>query len=351
MTSDGFESLLALCDDVPGPGREDMQSRWVSGRFPIDGGLGFVSRAGLARCHGETGLAPFLNSPDAEIVELLDGLGAGAFVRRRRWAISAGDVVAPSPMRDLARSEYLEVLARLRLVPAFMAISDPVPYSSRGFAVSEIADEAIVDLESFSLLGSARASLRHSCSAALRAGLTVEPYLRWMDGQLAEISREWLRTKRGGELGFTLSRHRDVADQLADGSAEIWVVVDSRRRVQAWCTWRSYRNGQARVLDVMRRRPAGPNPSMDYLISSCLEYYRDVGVVQASLASVPRDHGPLADRIYPSRSLRAYKEKFVPRWEPRWLAVPRRVQRPGALVAICGAYCPGGLGRAFSRNV
>jgi phosphatidylglycerol lysyltransferase len=104
------------------------------------------------------------------------------------------------------------------------------------------------------------------------------------------------------------------------------------------------------VIDIMRRRLSAPNPAMDLLIASSLERYRDLGLALASLASVPRSHGQAAERAYPTKSLRAYKQKFAPRWEPRWLAVPRARQRPLALLAICGAYCPGGLGRALLRN-
>ncbi len=164
------------------------------------------------------------------------------------------------------------------------------------------------------------------------------------------MSAAWLSTKRGGELGFTLSRYDDVAGQLAAGVTDLWVVLDEAYTVQAWCTWRHYLNGDARVLDIMRRRPHAPNPTMDFLICTSLEHYRDSGVTWASLASVPREHGSAAERIYPARSLRAYKQKFDPRWEPRWLAIAAAWQRPFALAAICGAYCPGGMRRALLRN-
>jgi phosphatidylglycerol lysyltransferase len=216
--------------------------------------------------------------------------------------------------------------------------------------ISPVADEAIIDLPSFSLGGSRRANLRHSTTSARRAGLRVVPHEPCHDEQITEISDEWLRTKRGGELGFTLSRHDDVSSQLANRTADLWVIVDRDGRVQAWCTWRPYLDGQARVLDVMRRRTTAPNPAMDCLLATVLERYRDAGLAQASLASVPRDQGELAERVYPSRSLRSYKQKFAPRWEPRWLAVPSARHRLFVLAAVATAYCPGGLRRAITRN-
>lgn len=306
--------------------------------------------ARLAARFGRTGLAPFLAAPDLEVVDVLAGRGAAGYVPRRRWAITPGDVVAPEPLAEEALSEYLDVLGQRKLRPAFVAAGDPGPYRRRGFAVTVIADEAVVDLATFDLSRKNRAKVRHAVSSARRFGLTVVPYASWQDEQLAEVSRAWLSTKRGGEFGFTLSRHENVAAQLRDGVTDLWSVLDSSGNVQAWCTWRHYLDGQARVLDVMRRRPGAPNPSMDFLIASSLAHYRDAGVREASLASVPRERGAAAERIYPCRSLRAYKQKFDPKWQPRWLAVPSAWRRPLALAAICGAYCPGGLRRAVVRN-
>jgi phosphatidylglycerol lysyltransferase len=308
------------------------------------------AHAQLAARFGRTGVAPFIAAPEVEVIDLVDGYGAAGYARRRRWAVTPGDVVAPAAMTESALSEYVAEVRRRGLRPAFMAISDPEPYLRRGFAVNEIADEAVIDLPSFGLGGSARANVRHAVTSARRAGLLVLPYAPWQDGQLAAISREWLSTKRGGELGFTLSRHDDVAAQLADGATDLWCAVDPTGQIQAWCTWRHYLGGQGRVIDVMRRRPHAPNPAMDFLLATTLEHYRDAGLDRASLASVPRDHGAAADRVYPTRSLRSYKQKFAPRWEPRWLAVPHAWQRSLAMLAICGAYCPGGVRRAVLRN-
>ena len=308
------------------------------------------ARARLAARLGQTGVAPFVTARGVEVVDLLGGDALGAYARRGRWAVTVGDVIAPAMMIDFAVGEYLAQLAERRLRPVFVAVTDDGLFARRRFDVTEIADEAIIDLPAFSLAGSRRANIRHAVTSARRNGLAVLPYQPWQDEQLAEVSREWLSTKRGGELGFTLSRHGEVAAQVADGVTDLWCVADARGRIQAWCTWRHYLGGNARVIDVMRRRPSAPNPAMDFLIATTLELYRDAGLVQASLASVPRAHGRLAERVYPTRSLRAYKEKFAPRWEPRWLAVPRAWQRPFALAAVGGAYCPEGVVRAVRQN-
>lgn len=304
----------------------------------------------LAAKFGANGVAPFVANPRLTEVMLLGGHGVSGFRRVRRWAVTPGDVVAPNDLADAALSEYLTVLATQRFRPLFLAVSDPDPYRQRGMHVVETADEAILDLPSFSLAGSRRANLRHSTTSARCAGLRVRRYEDSYSTQIADISEQWLRTKRGGELGFTLSRHEDIAQQLADGMADLWISVDRDDIVQAWCTWRPYLDGSARVLDVMRRRVDAPNPATDALLATVLENYRDAGLAQASLASVPRSHGEFGERLFPARSLRAYKQKFDPTWSTRWLAVPSRRHELPAFAAIATAYCPGGLRRAAFRN-
>lgn len=309
-----------------------------------------VSPWAVAAAYGTNGVSPFVDSAGVNPVPLLDGHGVSGYARVRRWAVTPGDVLAPAHLFEDALSEYLDVLAHRRLRPVFLAVSEPERYRQRGMHVVAIADEAILELADFSLAGSRRANLRHSVSSACRAGLSVLPYSARHARQIAEISEEWLLTKRGGEFGFTLSRHRDVMRQLETGAAEAWVSVDEHGVVQAWCTFRPYLANTARVLDVMRRRVNAPNPTMDALLAAALQHYRDAGLVQASLASVPRSHGELSEHLFPARSLRAYKQKFDPVWSPRWLAVPARRHELPALAAVGGAYCGDGLSRVFFRN-
>jgi phosphatidylglycerol lysyltransferase len=304
----------------------------------------------LAAAHGQTGIAPFLTAPGARIVDLASGRSAASYMQHRRWAVTAGDVIASPQDADRALSEYLDVLADRGLRPVMVAAAQHERLTRRGFCLTPLADEAVLNLPDFSLAGSRRANIRHSVATAGRGGLTVTAYTPALVEQIAAVSRAWLGTKRGGELGFTLSRHAEVQQQLASGLTDVWVVLDRHGVVQAWASWRHYRASTARVLDIMRRRPDAPNPALDVLIARSLEHYRDNGVLEASLASVPRDHGRAAAVIYPTQSLRAYKQKFDPQWQPRWLAIPHGYRYLSALLAIGAAYSEGSMLRGLRRN-
>jgi phosphatidylglycerol lysyltransferase len=100
----------------------------------------------------------------------------------------------------------------------------------------------------------------------------------------------------------------------------------------------------------MRRAPDAPNPTMDCLIAEGLTSFAAEGVKEASLGSVPLSHGRLAERVYPTRSLHTYKQKFAPEWQPRFVVTSSRLALPSALLAISRAYCGGRLLGAVRRN-
>ena len=115
-------------------------------------------------------------------------------------------------------------------------------------------------------------------------------------------------------------------------------------------SWHRYDAGRARVLDLMRRAPDAPNATMDALIAESLLGFSAAGVERASLACVPLPRGRLAEQLYPTASLRRYKDKFAPAWGPRWLVVPTRRHLVGGLLAVIRSYCPRGLAAGLRHN-
>ncbi len=88
----------------------------------------------------------------------------------------------------------------------------------------------------------------------------------------------------------------------------------------------------------MRFAPDAPRGSMDFLFVSIIEHMREQGYAQFNLGMAPlsgmskRDAAPVWDRIggtlfehgerfYNFKGLRAFKSKFHPKWEPRYVAV------------------------------
>ncbi|HWC39899.1 MAG TPA: DUF2156 domain-containing protein [Acidimicrobiales bacterium] len=302
-----------------------------------------LAEAAVARW-GRSSASPFLGGADRTMIRLR--AGATGYVRQGRWAVLATDVAAPIEAAADALDELLDVLAGQRLRPVFACVTDAEPYRSRGMHAIAIADDAVVDLGSFSLSGSRRAKVRHSVSAARRAGIVVAPFSAELAEGAAAVSAAWLATKRGGEMGFTLGRF----DPEELGRADCRVALDADGRVMGLVSWHRYDAGRGRVLDLMRRAPEAHHATMDALIAESLLGFAAAGVERASLACVPRIKGRVAHGVYPTTSLRRYKDKFAPSWEQRWLVVPSRTRLAGGLLAVGRSYCPGGLVAGLRHN-
>jgi lysylphosphatidylglycerol synthetase-like protein (DUF2156 family) len=300
-----------------------------------------LMQAAVARW-GRQSASPFLLGEDRVVVRL-SGAAVAGYVRRGRWAVLATDVAAPPWARERVLDELLQRLKQDRMRPVFTCVSEAEPYESRGMHAMPIAEDAVIDLTSFSLKGKRMANIRHSVSAAKRAGLTVEPWSPELAEGVADVSKAWLSTKHGGEMGFTLGRF----DPEEISSTDCRVAVNSSGKAVGFVTWHHHDGGRGRVLDIMRRSPDAPNPTIDLLIAESLLGFAEAGLREGSLACVPLSRGKMAERLYPTASLRRYKDKFNPNWEPRWLVVPSRRQLPGGLAAVARSYVPGGLRQAL----
>jgi phosphatidylglycerol lysyltransferase len=312
---------------------------WRSTQLSVDDASDVVSR------WGRSATSPFITGPSMELVACGSDAVAG-YVRRGRWAVTPGDPVAPPGEETAALDAYLHLVDSRGLRPVFVATADADRYRQRGLVVMPLAEEATVALGDFSLQGKRRATVRHAMAAAGRLGLDVVDWHPRYEAGVAAVSAAWLATKRGGEMGFTLGTFQGPPTQ----GLSCRLIVTPDDEVLGFVTWHEYDGGRGRVLDVMRRHPDAPNPTMDCLIGTSLLEFAAAGVAHASLSAVPISHGPLAERIYPAASLRHFKDKFGPCWETRWLAVPSRSRLPGALRAVAYAYCPGGIRAALRHN-
>lgn len=294
---------------------------------------------------GWSSISPFHSEAGLTMVDL-GARGVAGYARIRKWAALPTDVVAMPGQQDEALAILLDHLKHIGRRPVFTAVTSREAYERAGCYTHRIADDPMIDLADFSLDGRRMSSIRHSVAAARRSGLRVVPWTQALDAGITAVSEEWLRTKRGGEMGFTLGR----LDHFDPASVDCRAAIDGNGNVVGFTTWRSYQNGQARVLDMMRRTVDAPNPTMDLLVADSLLTFAASGIRRVSLGSVPISRGPLGERVYPTVSLRRYKEKFAPTWQPLWLVAPSRVMFPAALRAVAHAFCPDGVLSAVRRN-
>lgn len=199
-------AAAAGVSDVAGGGQSTLASSPDSGEA-------------LATSPGRSSLVPFLTSPGCHRLPLLDGRAFAGYRRVGHFGVTLGGMGWPAGDEEPhlvgeAWRECAGLLEGLGLRPVLVGLSDPGPLLAQGWYCEPAADEAVLRLADFTLAGSRRASLRHSVTSAERMGVSVHSYHAEMAPELKAISTAWLAHKNKPELGFTLSRHDDLARQV-----------------------------------------------------------------------------------------------------------------------------------------
>lgn len=223
--------------------------------------------------------------------------------------------------------------------PAFYQISPALlsACADVGLRAFKLGEMAIVELNQFELKGSRFANLRQASSRGLRDGLTFTvlppPDVEAALAELRAVSDGWLADHNTREKTFSLGAFEDAYVR-----SQPVAVVRLRDRIVAFATLMVTDTKAEATVDLMRFAPEAPKGTMDFLFASILEYARQAGYRQFNLGMAPlsgmarREAAPVWDRVgstlfehgerfYNFKGLRAFKSKFHPRWEPRYLAV------------------------------
>ncbi|WP_277955668.1 bifunctional lysylphosphatidylglycerol flippase/synthetase MprF [Shinella zoogloeoides] len=219
-----------------------------------------------------------------------------------------------------------------QISPALLAACADV--GLRAFKLGEIA---LIDLVHFDMKGSRFANLRQSASRGLRDGLSFSvarpEELGPIVADLRAVSDGWLAHHNAKEKTFSLGAFEEsyVLSQPV-------AVVRLDERIVAFATLMVTDTKAEATVDLMRFSPDAPKGTMDFLFVGILDYLRAEGYRQFNLGMAPlsgmarREAAPVWDRVggalfehgerfYNFKGLRAFKSKFHPRWEPRYLAV------------------------------
>ena len=325
----------------------------------------------LARRYGRGALLPFQVTGDKRWFCPPGRESFVAYGRDGRMAVVVGDPVGLVEDRWPTFASFVDECRRHDWVPVvYQASQDSVErLGGLGFQASPIGREAIVDLPAFGLAGSHRANLRHTIARARRGGLRVAWYRDGLEEAAAEV-REGLTTidaawrARSGpaEMRFTISRFsRD--DLRANPVA---VALDGAGAPVAFASFRSTGSDGGFVLDLIRRVPGGIPGAVEYCLAEAAERFRDEGAATLSLGLAPLSGlDASGDRLeeralaatarlvrpfYDVEGLAFFKDKFAPRWEMRYVAVPSRLHLLGLGVALLRLHV-GSLSRTAVRAI
>lgn len=272
-------------------------------------------------------------------------------VQGRSWIVM-GDPVGP-------KSEWPDLLWQIReradaaqgRLLLYQLTVDALPIAiDLGLQLIKYGEEARVDLEHFTLEGPEARGLRHSHRRAERDGATFEIIpaadLPGIMRELRAISDAWLAAKGRSEKAFSVGTFDPAYLARFDCA-----IVRREGRIVAFANIWATPNHEELSVDLMRHVDVLPYGTMDFLFVELMKWGQVNGYRWFTLGIAPlsgleaRRLAPIwahagaflyrhGDSLYGFEGLRAYKDKFSPQWEPRYIAGPHGVGLARALVDL-----------------
>jgi phosphatidylglycerol lysyltransferase len=295
--------------------------------------------------------------------ELLFNDAGSAFVmfgvERRSW-VAMGGPVGPEKDRAELVWKFREMVDRHDGWTCFYQVSERMLhlYVDLGLTLVKLGEEARVPLTGFTIEGRNRKKLRHAWRRCAEEGCTFEVVppeeIPALMPDVERISQDWLLTKNTREKGFSLG----FFDQGYLRRLPLALVRKEGKIVAFANLWPGGENEEISI-DLMRHTVDAPLGVMDYLFIELMLHgsklgYRWFNLGMAPLAGLEaRSIAPLWSRLgslvyrhgehfYNFQGLRAYKDKYDPVWEPRYLACPGGLAFPLVLADIAAL-----IGRGF----
>ncbi len=209
-------------------------------------------------------------------------------------------------------------------------------YHQLGLRSIYLGDEAILELDQFSLEGRAIRKVRQSVSRLSKAGFSAElcEVSALAPATLEEIERVLVRGREGApERGFSMAM-----DTISGRHGHDTLVVLARDRegaIRGVLHFVPCYGRDTMSLSFMRRDPATPNGLTEFMVVNAAGLLRERGLSEMSLnfAAFARwMHSPrkrherwlgklvtLGNPFFQIESLYRFNAKFFPRWEPRYL--------------------------------
>lgn len=290
--------------------------------------------------YGRTSLARFTLFPDKTYF-FSPGGTLFAFVHKERVALVLGDPIGSENDLPAALGAFKKHCSQNDWLPVFYQIQPDYlnVYKSNGFETLMIGQEAIIDLAAFSLEGKVGKEFRTTLNKMERLGHHAEIYLPPLSDDLLEklrdVSNEWLSSMHGNEMRFSVGwfdddyvRHSQVMTIfMPDGAISAFAnIIPEYQRPEF-------------AVDLMRRRNQIENGTMDFIFIALLRWAKEQGASTFSLGlSALSGLNATSDnlsteralhyiyeninRFYNFKGLHAFKEKFHPVWQPRYLVYP-----------------------------
>jgi lysyl-tRNA synthetase class 2 len=279
-------------------------------------------------------------------------------------SLASGDPIGPVGAWPAAIDAWLADARAHGWLPAVLGAGETASraYAAAGLRVLPLGDEAVLQVDRFSLRGPAMRAVRQAVTRIERAGYTLR-VRRHVDldatelAGLSALADSW----RGDatERGFSMALNR-----LGDPTDERCVMVTAHdqagavRGLLSFVPWGS----RGLSLDLMRRDRDAENGLIEYLVAGLVAHCGELGVNRVSLnfamfrsvfsAGEQLGAGPItrltataltvASRFWQIESLYRSNAKYQPDWAPRYLcyASSGSLARVGVAAGMAEGFLP-----------
>lgn len=324
--------------------------------------------AQIVEQYGHSSLARFLLFDDKHYFFSPGGSVIG-FALIGRTAVSLGDPVGPQADQLPAIEAFAALCRQNDWQPVFyQTLSETLElYRSAGFDTLCVGNEAIVDLDTFSLEGRAGKHLRAPLNKLTKAGYKFVLHPAPIEDPLLEeihtISNEWLTRMHGSEKRFSLGWFEEGYIR----NSPIAAVYAPQGWISAFANIVPEYQTSEVTIDLMRHRQPLENGTMEFLFVNLFQWARAQGYHSFNLGlSALSGVGEQADdpaiervmhfvyeninQFYNFKGLHAFKEKFNPQWSPRYLIYRGAASLAQAWLAVTQANSGSNLLYGYLRK-
>lgn len=316
-------------------------------------------RALLERCDEADSLGYFALRRDKAVIFSASGKAAVSYRVLSGVMLASGDPLGDPEAWPGAISEFMAEAARHAWTPAVIGCSrrgGEVWVREAGLRALELGDEAIVEVDGFTLEGREMRNVRQMVARVERAGYQID-VRRVGDLPPAEVAtiNAQAAAWRGAEVerGFSMALGR--FGDPADGRCVVVTCTQEGRlaAVLHFVPW----GDDGLSLDLMRRDRAADPGLNEAMIVAAVKAAPSFGVRRLSLnfavfrsaleQGARLGAGPIsrmwraalvwASRWYQIESLYRFNAKFGPEWRPRFVCYPRSTQLPRIALAALEA--------------
>ena len=261
-----------------------------------------------------------------------------AYRTERNVAIALGDPNGPPDKIELLTQNFIEYCHNCGWTVAFMQTGSKYTqlYEKLGLNVLKIGEDGVVNLETFIADTVRKKTFKGPLKKLEKEGYILEkfipPHTDAMLDEIQAVSNEWLSLPGRKERTFTLG----TFDRNTLNFDNIFAMKNSEGKIIAFVNQiRDYTPNEA-TIDMMRHKSEVPSGAMDFLFGKLLlmlhqEGFKFFSLSLAALSGVGDEPGASIEekavhlvyehlnRFFSYKGLRAYKDKFDPVWQDRFL--------------------------------